>query len=114
MRPKTSNLGLTLFLFSFVVGATLYLADLSNVPVISNWMDYLGSRIYAWVPVLGRLIPPAKGSMIFSAGLLGLILFLLATIAAAPFMGNSTSEGQLEKRLRNRGKSKRGSSVKVS
>lgn len=112
MKPKTSNLGLLLFLGAGIVALAAYLSDLHNLPVLAPWLDLLGRTIYSKTPLLARLLP--NGAMIISAGVVGLVVFLIATISAAPFMGSSTSEGQLEKRLKARSKSKRGTSVKVS
>ena len=111
-RTKTSNIGLIIFLSAALVALSLYLADLHNVPVVAPWLDFLAAKLYQGFPLLGRLLP--YGRMYLASAVIGLAVFLLATIFASPFIGSSTSEGQLENKLKARSKSKHGPSVKVS
>src|ERR1700680_4120623 len=110
MNRKTNNVSLVLFLASALVALAAYGADRANVPIASNWLDWLADRIYAGLPLLQRLLP--FGRMYLSASAVGLGFFLLATLIAAPFIGSTTNEGTLEKKLRSRAK-KNQSSVKV-
>jgi uncharacterized protein involved in cysteine biosynthesis len=109
-RSKTSNVGLIIFLAATLVALAAYLADLHNLPVLAPWLDLLGRSIYGWMPLLARLLP--NGAMYLSAGVVGLAVFLLATIFASPFIGNSTSSDQLERKLKGTTKKNR-SGVRV-
>ena len=110
MRPKTSNLGLILFLASAMIALAAYFADLHNWPVLAPWLDLLGRSIYGWIPLLSRLLP--YGQMYLSAAVVALGFFLLATLIAAPFISGNTNEDRLEKKLKDRSK-KSQSSVKA-
>jgi hypothetical protein len=89
---------------SGLVGLGAYAADLHNLPVLANWMDWLSNRIYGAMPILSRLVPNAQ--MFVSAAAVALAFFAAATILVA-FLVPSSRIGALEAQMRGMQKKRR-------
>jgi uncharacterized protein involved in cysteine biosynthesis len=102
---KTSTSGMLIALASGLVAAGLYYADQQNLPVIAPWLDLLSDKIYAWVPILGQLLPTT--SLVLGPIVAAFAFFLIATVACSFFVPSVGHSDRIERQLRQRASNKR-------